>query len=250
MTNLAKKILLIVTSIQTHALDILFPIKCLVCQKEGEWLCQKCLSRFPLKNEQCCPFCEKVLTPGGRTCFACKKKIKLDALLVTSFYTYSPLVIAVHNYKYRFLKDLSLPLGTLATKAFLIQSFCVPDCIIPVPLHPRRLRWRGFNQSELLAKHLSENLTPAFPIEVTTQNLIRTHYTSPQMNIKNYQARKNNLQNAFEVIQKTSVQGKNILLVDDIATTGSTIFECAKILKLAGAKEVVAIVLARQEIEY
>ena len=124
----------------------------------------------------------------------------------------------------------------------------LPDIIIPVPLHSRRLRWRGFNQSELLAKHISEKITPGFPIPVVSDLLQRSRYTHPQMEIKNQSKRKKNIENAFKIPKNKLglVKSKRILLVDDITTTGATIFECAKTLKKSGAHEVFAVVIARQ----
>ncbi|MFA5994800.1 MAG: phosphoribosyltransferase family protein, partial [Parcubacteria group bacterium] len=127
--------------------------------------------------------------------------------------------------------------------------------LVPVPLHPRRLRWRGFNQSALLAEYVGKNLTTGFEIPNHPNLLQRKRYTPPQMKIKKYAQRIANLQQAFS-LRKTaatdmpnSLQGKTILLVDDVATTGTTLFECAKVLKAGGAKKVFAVVIARQEIK-
>jgi predicted amidophosphoribosyltransferase len=189
------------------------------------------------------------------------------------------------------------------TKAFLDNELPLPDAIIPVPLHKRRERWRGFNQSELLADCISENLTPGMEIPVLNNVLIRTKHTTPQMKVKKYAERRKNIQGVFGINHKCHselarlaeskrVEGSNvipapafarinssgiqspkldsgspacrrgreagmtkynllknkkILLIDDIATTGATLNECARILKESGAKKVFAAVLARQE---
>lgn len=232
--------------LHSQLLDLLFPIHCLGCKKEGFWICQKCIEKIPLAIEQKCPLCERVTTPQGKTCLACKRKTRLDGMLTTSNYENQLVRKAVHNFKYRFASGLSVPLGNLLTKAYLDHDLALPDLIIPIPLHSRRLRWRGFNQAEMLAKQFAKNLTPGFPIVISSSSLIRKKYTSPQMQISNFQARFQNIKDAFRVSNQNLVQNKSVLLVDDIATTGSTIFECAKILKNAGAKEVFAIVLARQ----
>ena len=124
----------------------------------------------------------------------------------------------------------------------------LPDVIIPIPLHKRRLRWRGFNQSELIAKRISEKIAPGFPIALENSLLERFRYTHPQMEIKNQAKRKKNIENAFKIPKNklVSVKNKRILLVDDVTTTGATIFECAKTLKRSGASEVFAVVVARQ----
>ena len=154
----------------------------------------------------------------------------------------------VHYYKYRFVSELSLTLGKILEKSILASTLPLPEILIPVPLHPRRLRWRGFNQAQLLAQYLGKNLTPGLELPVYSDILLRSRYTKPQMEIKNRQKRQVNTQDAFSLNAQKSFQIKDriIFLVDDIATTGSTLFECAKVLKQAGAKKVYGVVLTRQ----
>lgn len=260
------------TEIQKFLLDTLFPISCLSCGKPGVWLCEECFKKIPLRTEQVCPVCEKLITPDGRICFGCHKKLAIDGLLAASSYQNEAVASAVHCFKYRFIEELAGPLGGILVNALLRSQLPVPEIIVPVPLHKRRLRWRGFNQAELLADYLSDNLTPGFKIPVAGKILTRQKYTRPQMEIKNYSHRRENLKDAFVMtnqigkINKKSASdmdcGRNlyqtgeslldnkvILLVDDIATTGSTLFECAKVLKQNGAKEVYAVVVARQEMK-
>lgn len=232
--------------IHTFVLDALFPACCLGCKKEGAWICEVCFSRIKFNTQQVCPVCEKRNTPDGRICFECMNKKPLDGLLNVSSYQDKLLHKAVHHYKYRFIHDLHVPLGNLLLKAFENSELPLPEIIIPVPLHARRLRWRGFNQATLLAKELGNKLTPNFAIPVLENVLIRQKYTAPQMKIKHHAERQANLANAFAIENPQAIKNKRILLVDDIATTGSTIFECAKVLKQNGARSVFAIVLARQ----
>ena len=114
------------------------------------------------------------------------------------------------------------------------------DVIIPVPLHPARLRTREFNQSLLLADQLGRNLSR--PVSAT--NLIRTALTDPQTALSR-QARLRNLRNAFTIRRPHDLAGKRILLVDDVFTTGTTLNECAKTLRKAGSGQVFALTLAR-----
>ncbi|HOW60916.1 MAG TPA: phosphoribosyltransferase family protein [Candidatus Moranbacteria bacterium] len=230
-------------------LDILFPITCISCGKEDEWICQDCLSNIFIKNEHVCGICEKVITPDGKTCLACKKKSALGALITAVSYKNPTVAQAVHFYKYRFIPDLHIQLGNLMIKAIQKTDLPLPDIIIPIPLHPRRLRWRGFNQSALLAKHISLKLLPGTEILMDEKILIRKKYTFPQMKISSYQQRKENIKGAFSITNPEKIKSKTILLIDDIATTGSTIFECTRILKDSGAKEIYAAVIARQEIK-
>jgi ComF family protein len=242
--------------IHHFVLDTLFPINCLGCGQDGIWLCDKCFKKIDLLSFQVCPKCEKTITQSGLVCLACKTNIfpgqenfYLDGLLVTAKYRQSNLDKLIHLFKYNLIEDLHAPLGKLLIEALLKNNFPIPDMIIPVPLHNRRLRWRGFNQAELLARYISQSLTPGLPIPLENGILLRKKYTGPQMHIKKYSERQENLLDAFSVRENTLIKNKTVLLVDDISTTGSTLLECAKALKKAGAKKVFGIVLARQEMK-
>lgn len=247
--------------IKKFTLDTLFPVSCLSCGQPDTWLCQKCSEKIANLPTQVCPYCEKINTPTGAICPNCKLKslqrkasFPLDNLIVATRYTRSNIARLVHAFKYNFVPDLGFPLSELMRKALLDNHLPLPDFILGVPLHPRRLRWRGFNQAEILARHLSANLSPGLPIPIINDLIIRKKFTPPQMKIKNYQARKNNMQNSFSLSdsyssEKEGVKNKKILLVDDISTTGSTLLECAKVLKNAGARKVYGAVIARQEMK-
>ena len=238
--------------IKIIVLDTLFPVHCISCSKYGEWICNDCLEKISINIDQTCPLCNQSVTPDGKTCFDCKKKYSIDGILIASSYRLDKkktfVAKLVHYYKYRFISDLSIPLGKILKKALLRSDLSLPDIIIPVPLHPRRMRWRGFNQAELISDFLGENLTLGLNIDVMKDALLRKKYTIPQMEIKNYHQRKHNIKGSFSLNKEYSekIKDKNILLVDDIATTGSTLFECAKVLKQKNANKVYGIVLARQ----
>lgn len=237
--------------ISNFTLDTLFPISCLGCGKPDTWFCPNCLSKIPLTLNQFCPLCEKVITPNGYTCFSCRKKYSIDGILASSSYKNKLLAHSIHLYKYRFIEKLSEPLGEILAKAVLNSGIPLPDLIIPVPLHKRRLRSRGFNQSEMLARYLEERISPGLQIPIFNSLLTRNRFTSPQMKIKSYGQRIKNIQGAFAISRKDVkfIKDKRIFLIDDIATTGATLFECAETLKRKGAKEVFGIILARQELK-
>jgi len=241
----------ILKTIQTFILDTLFPIACLSCGCDNVWLCDQCLKKIQLLSFQLCPQCERLITQNGRLCSFCKARgAPLDALIVATRYKEGSVSKLVHLYKYNFIEDLSAPLGKLLTKALLDSGSAIPDLIVPVPLHPRRLRWRGFNQAELLGDYVGLNLTPGYAIPVLPDILKRIRYTPPQMKIKNYFQRRKNMRDVFSVVaEPAQIKNKTILLIDDVATTGATVFECAKALKLSGARKVCAAVIARQEIK-
>jgi ComF family protein len=238
--------------IRTFILDTLFPISCLECSRENFWLCPDCLAKIRLQEIQVCPVCEKEITLGGLQCQLCRtfSKNDLNGLISAARYDLSALKQLIRNLKYRFVADSAHPLGSLMAKSFFRSDLPLPALIVPVPLHPRRLRWRGFNQSELLARELSHNL--ATPLLIPVENiLMREKYNKPQMEIKNYPDRLKNVKGIFCALDsaRQKLKNKTVLLVDDIATTGATLQECAKILKENGAKKVFAIVVARQSLK-
>ncbi len=243
-------------------LNTIFPIKCLHCHYPGKIICDNCLSTIKLLPLQVCPYCEKAITLNGEVCGPCRRQFQpaLTRLLVTADYKNKLLARAIHLFKYKFIQDLANPLGSLLNKKINKSDIPTPDYIIPIPLHPRRLRWRGFNQAELLAINLSKNLLPGLTIPILGDKrhplIIRRHYTKPQKDIKNYQQRQANLKNIFQInptflwkeygLNKKNLINKNILIVDDISTTGSTIFNYAQELKKLNPKSISAIVLGRQ----
>jgi len=242
-----------IKSLKKIILDSLFPIFCLSCREEGFWLCESCLAQAKILDFQVCPACEISITDKGFLCPACREKRKshLDGLIAAVSYEDPALKRLVHNFKYRFVGNISLPLAKLISRALIRNDLPLPDFLVPVPLHSRRLRWRGFNQSFLLALRLSEELAPLMEIEIL-DILERKKYNAPQMSVKNYRERLENVKNIFGLGSDANLdllKNKNILLVDDIATTGATLEECAKVLKSSGAKKVFAAVVARQTIK-
>ena len=162
----------------------------------------------------------------------------------------------IHAFKYPpFLRDLAKPLALsiIAHISLLNKPIYPPDVICPIPLHKRRLKWRGYNHSEEIAKQLGR----AFSLPVVADALIRTKHTAPQVSLSKEQ-RLANMKGVFQVrnpqaIRSSSLSlgvedqlaGKNILLVDDVYTTGATMEECARVLKKAGASRVFGAVVAR-----
>lgn len=229
--------------------DFFFPFHCLGCKTPDTALCDDCLSRLPRLTGQVCPACKRRVTPGGRICSDCRGRNPgaLDALLVAC--PHHPLLDrAIHTYKYGFVESLAGPLGRLLVESALSADLPLPDTLVSVPLHPRRERWRDFNQSSLLAEYLSNNLTPGFKLPLS-HDLKRVRYTSAQARSSSRRERLAAMENAFAWESKnppTELKGKRVWLVDDVATMLATLDECAKVLKeKAGATEVIGFVLAR-----
>ncbi len=212
-------------------LDLLFPIHCLGCGKEN---CQGFI----------CPICFKQIPLNKKLPLKFNDKGNLTGLIVASYYNYPLVKQAVHRYKYDFIKDLSKPLGQLMVKRLnRFSDFLDKDnsILIPVPLHKKRLRWRGFNQAELLAIEIGKQLD----IPVVNDLLARTKYSIPQVKIKTSSERQQNIKQAFTLRSEPRFSDKTIILIDDIATTGATLKECAKALKPLKPKEIWGLVIAR-----
>ena len=148
---------------------------------------------------------------------------------------------AIHQLKYAGKSHLAKSLGLLLT-SFAKKWLDKTDgsLMMPVPLHPKRLRERDFNQSLLLARYAASLLGA----ELDFLSLRRIRYTQPQTGLKSDERRKN-VRKAFRVVDRELVKGRTILLVDDVATTGNTLNECARTLKRSGAKKIFCLTLAR-----
>jgi len=226
------------------AMECVFPAFCLGCGVDGEFLCADCANVIQRQKNQLCPSCCHVETDGGR-CENCRKDTGagffLDSLVCVSAYEEKSLLArAIHAFKYDFISDLAGGLAGLLTEK-IKETDLSGFVICPVPLHLKRLRWRGFNQAELLAADAGI----ATGLEV--QNLLeRTSYSGPQMELKK-EERARNVAGAFRCVgpHPPQMMPPKVLLLDDVATTLSTLNACAKALKEAGAKTVCAIVLAR-----
>ncbi len=195
-------------------LDLVFPRFCLGCGKWGKFICQKCRRTIRFYDQNVFQDIPEV-----------------DDTFVLAHYD-GVIRQAIKEIKYRGTFAINQELAELVRKNFHQQfSF---DYLVPVPLAPKRLAERGFNQAEKLAKYL--DLAPVLDC------LVRRRETKPQFDLKISQ-RKKNVRNAF--VANTSCQEMTLCLVDDVATTGATLGEGAKALKKAGAQKVYAICVAR-----
>ncbi len=148
---------------------------------------------------------------------------------------------AIHLFKYGSKILLGESLGPLLARFAETRILDTGHLLtMPVPLHPRRLRERGFNQSLVLARHVAGHLQT----ELDFLSLRRIKYTLPQTGLGK-KDRQKNVRQAFGVTDHEAIKGKTILLVDDVSTTGNTLNECAKVLRKSGCKRVLCLVLAR-----
>jgi len=231
-------------------LDLLFPRLCLGCgillsDNNESHVCSACLAGIKMKNDFACAFCNSPVV-AGTTCPFCRADHFLDRLFVATSYE-NPLVEKIiKTMKYRFVRSLADDMAGLMAK-YLERRFLLgfnidrdSTVIVPVPLHRRRLNWRGFNQAEIIGNGIGSYL------KLNSQNLlvrIRNHV--PQAQISDRPSRIANAAGISKCMKPELVQGKTVLLVDDVATTGSTLDDCARALKSAGVKEVIGFVFAK-----
>lgn len=250
--------------VRDFILDLLFPINCLRCRTEGSWLCPDCLAAIARKNGSACPVCHQ-LNENGQVCAACRDQTALDGLWVVCEYDDPAVQELIKKFKYHLVKDIGKSLGRILasflqerlsakTKLSCFRGYNVTwenhseagsgiptdrSVLIPVPLHPRRERWRGFNQSLLLAQYAAS----ALAMEMNSRQLRRAAYSRPQAQLSRTE-RLENLKDSFIWTGANAVPD-SIILIDDVAATGTTLDECARTLKAAGARMVWGLVVAR-----
>lgn len=226
-------------SLGTAVLDLLFPPQCVACRRRDCFLCSDCFAQTPLLPQPQCGVCGEPVASGSRCARCAKAPLAVDGILSIYVYT-GPVQVAIRALKYHGLKAVADPLGA-ALVSYLAGSGVTPDVVVPVPLHPRRLRERGYNQSELLARSLGRRVS--LPVE--TRALVRTRDTSAQAKAASAEERRRNVANAF-ACRGEAITGRKVLLVDDVCTTGATLSACAQALKAAGAARVSALTVARE----
>ncbi|MBI2551968.1 ComF family protein [Candidatus Uhrbacteria bacterium] len=224
-------------------LDTLFPIECLGCKKEGTWACLRCLKRIPIQTEDCCLVC-KLPVKRGKTCFACRKIFTLEGVFSFLDYDYGLVKSILKAAKYGYVRGALDPLIRIVEDYFLSKlEFLDADpralIFVPVPLHPRRLRDRGFNQAEIIARRFA-----AISGGQSVPALVRRRHRPPQASLDEID-RARNIRHNIWCVEPEAIRGKFVCVVDDVATTGSTLGECGRALRQARASEVWGMVLAK-----
>lgn len=214
---------MIIRQIKKAILDTIFPIECLGCGVEGEWLCNNCLFKIrPDPHSLQGEYLDRILT----------------------FYSYDNEIVkrSIHLLKYKNIEDLALPLGEIFSERLRekIGGKEKDILVVPVPLYKRRLRERGYNQAELLAGKIAEK----FLWQTDNEVIERVRATTPQVDLEEGE-RRENIRNAFAVGNASKIKDRKIIIIDDVLTTGATMEECARVMKDAGAKEVWGIAFAK-----
>ncbi len=220
-------------------LGIFLPQYCLCCRREGNILCPACRNRLA---QVAVPFCARCGLPQttGRPCPDCSGQNFVINGIRSVFLFEGLLRKAVHHFKYDNLRTLARPLAE-AMADYLKRSTIPVDMLVPVPLHPTRLRERGYNQSLLLAREMGKMC--GLPVE--HRWLERKVNTLPQAKTTDARERHQNMQDVF-FCHPASFSNKNILLVDDVATTGATLNACAAALKRSQATSIWGLTVARE----
>lgn len=219
----------------TPLLTPLFEQDCLLCGgvSTGDLLCPACAADLPRMPRTVCPRCARPM-PDDVVCGRClRKPPHFDAARALFRYEF-PLDKLVQSYKYAH----RLALGSYFGRQLAALERLDADLIIPLPLHPERLRERGFNQALELARPLSK----AWQLPIDATICSRTRNTTAQAHLP-WRQRVKNVHGAFHC--GGDLGGQRILLVDDVMTTGASLNECARTLKLHGAAQVTVLIVAR-----
>ncbi len=220
-------------------MDSFFPRRCVGCGRVGSFLCPDCLGKLPRLTAPFCPRCGRPQA-SGIVCPNCwQRATEIDG--IRSTFRFDEVVRkSVHELKYRNLKAISPCLAELLAD-YLKENPLPGEALVSVPLHPRRLRERGYNQSGLLAGELGKRIG----LPVIEDCLIRVKQAQPQVRAVDVEERRRNVADAF-VCRDEKVSGKQIILIDDVCTSGATLESCAAALKDRGATSVWGLTLARE----
>ena len=222
------------------ALDLLYPPRCVLCERHGSFLCEACAGKLPPASGSRCDRCWLPLATGS-ICRHCDA-YPLSLTHLRSVFRYEGEVRRlVHAFKFRGYSSLAPALARLLAQCYA-ESGLEADVIVPVPLTGRRRRERGFNQALLLANHLRREL--GLPV---AEALRRRRMVAAQAGSATAEQRRNNVLGAFELSGAARMEGLQALLVDDVATTGATLSACGELLLQAGAAGVSGLTLARED---
>lgn len=215
--------------------DVIFPRRCAGCMRRGAWLCQDCDAALPRFQP---PWCARCGAPIGKHPCRCNE-LPPALCAVRSAAAYDGwLREAIQSFKYHGETARAEHLAALLVP--LLADLEPFDYLCPVPLHPKRQRRRGYNQSRLLAEGVAR--IQGYRVEEAAVRIRETH----QQARLNANARQANVQGAFAASPAAAVHGARIILVDDVLTTGATLGSCAAALVAAGAASVAAVTLARE----
>ena len=226
----------VIGNIREIALDAVFPHKC-VCGKWGVLLCDECRGEIRVDKTGLCPVCKRI-SDYGRTCSACRHRSDLTGVMILGPHK-GVLKALIWKFKYKYVVDIGRPLGELIVARF--GNFLVDKRFIVTysPITKEHLNIRGYNQAEVLARRVAQDLG------LTCENtLYKSNKVISQVGHTRLE-RLRNIKGKIKYLGPTDIQNKKILIIDDVYTTGATLEECAKVLRAAGYREVWGLVLSR-----
>jgi ComF family protein len=227
------------TKLKGIALDLLFPRWCVGCGREGDFICPDCFKSLPRITPPLCPRCGRPQL-NAVLCPVCVSwSASIDGIRAP-FKFDGAIRQAIHELKYNNLRAIAPLLGQWLGD-YLADNTLPVEVLVPVPLHHKRLRERGYNQSRLLAQELAK----LSGLALVEDCLVRELYTTPQARTLNVAERRSNVANAFSCRDRR-LEDKKVLLIDDVATSGATLDACARALKKSGASSVWGLVLAKE----
>jgi competence protein ComFC len=233
---------LVLSNLYEHVLDIFFPKKCFGCGVTKDLLCEQCTAELScIIDSQICIVCRKP-TPFGLTHVSCMTPLKPDGFLTVFDYNDQKVSSCIINGKYYFVKEIFTVLANLSARKLTehtFQNLFETYTLTPIPLSYFRENWRGFNQSRVISEELSQMLE--LPV---LEVLERNRHTKIQKDLKKSK-RQENVKQSFTLTPNRALP-ENVLLIDDVSTTGSTFFEAASVLKRNGVKKVWCLAVARE----
>ena len=228
-------------------LEAIFPRRCLNCGRWGAWCCPVCLASLTYPRQLHCPDCQTV-TSLGEFCPNCAGGHYLSGVWSAQPYGNPIVRNLIKAFKFDGVREVAPILVNLING--LMRAFNLPPawhevpreqwCLTPVPLAPRRERQRDFNQSEILAALISQNVN--LPNELTLQRVVNS---KPQSELKNEADRAKNIKSVYKILAGANIAGRAFILVDDVYTSGATLEECARVLKANGASGVWGLTVAK-----
>lgn len=229
------------SKIKDFLLNILFPPLCVNCNAyltdPSEVICKPCLSSIRIYRAMHCPVCARRLPDNKKICHTSSRFL----LAAASTYENQALRALVHSLKYKGIRNAAKITATLLVRHVNELAMDLKDhLIIPIPLSPQRLRERGFNQAQLIAEHFADH----FNVQVKDNAVCRTRHVGSQTGLSK-EERKENVMGCFAIKHSEAIKGKNIIVIDDVFTSGATMGEVARILRKAGARKIVALVAAK-----
>jgi ComF family protein len=228
------------TRLTKSGIDLLFPPRCVICNKFSEFICETCADLLPRALPPRCSVCwEPTISPTR--CQRCLNEPRSFIAARSSFIYRDRARTIVHTFKYSYVSALARPMASLMAEA-LVENFPRTAVLVPVPLSTRRERVRGYNQAKLLASEL--NRITGHPLG--EKALVRVRSTSPQVR-QDAVSRHANMRGAFKAREAILPAGASVVLIDDVITSGATVEACAQALREIGISDVFALAFARED---